>query len=675
MHEILKVRLDLLKDLEKFLKKEKVKYYVSGGILINIYNNVKLEKNITFEINICSKNIDKIDLLNTNNKLIKEFYEDGKKYYRYIDKNTLYIDCDKDDFGDNGIYIKINLNSKDYKEYKDVKLDGFNFRIPKDLDKVLEEKYGIGYKYLSAPVESLPKSKIWSSEISYEKYFSQLNDNNYKIDKSIYKKSKKLSRKETKDNEVITKYKNICARTDARFKLLKKYENKKEDILKLYSSKKYKELEVMLKDYLIQIKKFYDLNLGLCFDKDIFDITLDFLNHDNQKKLSSWLEKNTPAEHKINIDFTYNDKNVENENQYKDLDKRHIDLIVTFDKFCKKHKIKYYGDGGTVLGAIRHGGFIPWDSDIDVVMTYDNYSKFIKEIENDPIPGMKFISIENTPDYTIQFGRLYDLSSFRMYFTDSLLSSSYGYHLDIFVMDENSNGKIKNIIHYLYGQLLNPCSLMYHAPTSLYCRIGDFVVKLIGRKRFINLMNKFLYSNKKKSNKYKMRWRKKVLYDKKIFGEPKYVPFENIEVPIPNDYEKYLETNYGESWFVYPLEENRTESGKIFNLYVPYNLYQDDYLHFTDIEKTKKAFRNIRYARTKFVRLKVNKKIDKSKIYTHFYKDKLLFEKNIDIDYVYDLYKENQFGTIRKYLHHYYYMQLKGSAISNDLVYIKDKNF
>ena len=44
MHEILKVRLDLLKDLEKFLKKEKVKYYVSGGILINIYNNVGVDE-------------------------------------------------------------------------------------------------------------------------------------------------------------------------------------------------------------------------------------------------------------------------------------------------------------------------------------------------------------------------------------------------------------------------------------------------------------------------------------------------------------------------------------------------------------------------------------------------------------------------------------------------------
>ena len=65
-------------------------------------------------------------------------------------------------------------------------------------------------------------------------------------------------------------------------------------------------------------------------------------------------------------------------------------IVADIDEICKQKKLKYYMIGGTLLGAVRHKGFIPWDDDIDLVMYRDDYNKLINYIINDSKYSKKY---------------------------------------------------------------------------------------------------------------------------------------------------------------------------------------------------------------------------------------------------------------------------------------------
>ncbi len=130
----------------------------------------------------------------------------------------------------------------------------------------------------------------------------------------------------------------------------------------------------------------------------------------------------------------------------KKLQRTELEIYNDFAKFCDENNINYYATYGTVLGAVRHKGFIPWDDDMDVGMLREDYEKFLKLTKNGMGDKYDVLSIENTDGYVMTFAKVIKKGTTFVEATDTDRTYHSGIFIDIFpsdntVMDEKIRSK------------------------------------------------------------------------------------------------------------------------------------------------------------------------------------------------------------------------------------------
>ncbi len=354
-----------------------------------------------------------------------------------------------------------------------------------------------------------------------------------------------------------------------------------------------------------------------------------------------------------------------------ELQKRLLLLLKEIDEICKKHNITYYIDGGSAIGAIRHHGFIPWDDDIDIVMTRNNYNKFVQIIDKEIKPDRKFESFENNQKYTMLYARYCDKTTTSILRTSMLDVFESGVFIDIFILDPFPND-IKKRKKYLkifkaYAEYVNP----YYYENVTYNDYKEIfkmriLGKILGRKRLHKYINKKIFSYKEEDcQDYCFRFDlNPFIYPKSIFQEPRYMKFESLISPVPTKIEDYLKIHYGNTWMYIPNAENQDVHNVVTNLNVPYNVFKNDYYHFIPKDAIDK------YKKFHFLRVK-NNKLDKKVIEETYKLNSIIVQKNINEKLkkynIKKLYNNKEYLKLKEIFEDYYNLQLDKKYIKNNI--------
>lgn len=117
-----------------------------------------------------------------------------------------------------------------------------------------------------------------------------------------------------------------------------------------------------------------------------------------------------------------------------EMKKLELDMLIDVAKFCDENDIRYYLSGGTLLGAVRHKGFIPWDDDIDISMPRPDYLKFVSTY-NGSSEFYQVQSIENNDKYWRTFAKVFDTRTYLKEDAIRMPKDGNGVFIDIFPID------------------------------------------------------------------------------------------------------------------------------------------------------------------------------------------------------------------------------------------------
>ena len=245
---------------------------------------------------------------------------------------------------------------------------------------------------------------------------------------------------------------------------------------------------------------------------------------------------------------------------------RMLDMLIEVDKICRKHDIQYWLDFGTLLGAVRHGGFIPWDDDLDITVLRKDYKR-LRELLKKELPEQFIFQDWTTDKYAFDhYGRVKDTKSLFDYPLFRKQKDT-GLHIDIFTVEKGVSIKLKKRIDFLFGRVFRTLNnygyvtcdsvlkrkLLYFSAICL----APIVYLSVGLERIAaKFTSDDLLILSFATNWYSER------HEKDIFPLQE-IPFENYSFYAPNNVDKYLTHVYGDYKKLPPEEQRNGHDVKI----------------------------------------------------------------------------------------------------------------
>ncbi len=243
-------------------------------------------------------------------------------------------------------------------------------------------------------------------------------------------------------------------------------------------------------------------------------------------------------------------------------------LLREFSRFCEEHELKYYLAFGTLIGAVRHKGFIPWDDDIDVMMPREDYEKFLK-LYQDPSGRYEIGCIQKDKKYPYASAKFFDaLTRIHEY---RYRPYRMGIYIDIFPLDSLGNDMKKIKRHILYIKIIGKIlDLVTYDSTCQRTYLKKFTLAFLQPcMRWINhekLIEKMTISNMKMDSENPRfcgvltagRHGLKQIYRTDWFEPYRQMEFENNHYRVPYRFDKVLKREYGDYMQLPPPEQQVT---------------------------------------------------------------------------------------------------------------------
>lgn len=247
-----------------------------------------------------------------------------------------------------------------------------------------------------------------------------------------------------------------------------------------------------------------------------------------------------------------------------------LKVLNNLEEVLTKHNLQYYLAEGTLLGAIRHKGYIPWDDDIDISMPREDYDKLLALSEHELPNEIRIWAHTTDPNYHLPFAKVVtsDKTNFRNTFPKNIQKKFSGPRIDIFPLDslkystDKQNNKIAKKIRLLRTAML--IKAKYSVNKTNKNKLLSLIIPFVS----MQFLQKKIYTlatlNNNKDNKFFINWFSAYSHSKQTIHIDAYKPilhvYENKLRPIPKEYDFILTKIYGKYMMPPPLNKRKNAS-------------------------------------------------------------------------------------------------------------------